>query len=306
MIFAAIALAFVPVSAAPALTKVWPQTVKASTILADDDESHDPNLLFDDDAKTSWCEGEPGDGTGSTIEIGLDEPDATTLHLDVRPGLQASEKLLSANGAPAVIGVVVTDAKARTLASSKVTVTAGMTATAVDLSIPPLHSRAEAFERGTITVTLRLEQVRKGAKYADTCISDIAVSVDKPRAAAAELAVKGNLFARLAVLRPTAPWAIKGTICLGDGDSALHRHVFRLKATKKWPKAVPFDSGDSVVARVLVGSEVFAEDPPGPDGGRSVVSPGPDGNWNLHADVPADALEHVRDYPESPGACSEH
>jgi hypothetical protein len=177
------------------------------------EENYHPNYVLDGDPRTAWVEGDAGDGVGATLSIPLSTlSSARAIKLRVRNGYQKSEALLLANGAPSAVTATVTRHGAP-VASLPLTLSATMGWQEFTLPVP-----AGASIDG---VELRLESVRAGKTYKDTCISDVELwsDSDVPYAAAVEAAkhaaVVGWIGERVAAARYFAAlppsWPYAGT-----------------------------------------------------------------------------------------------
>jgi hypothetical protein len=164
------------VSAAPALAdfkRLYAERATASSFLESNwnkyQENYHPTYVLDDDPKTAWVEGAEGDGVGEALTIPLSAlKSARALKLVLTPGYQKSRGLFAANGTPTALSVVVKDL-------------AGTQTGTAELTLKPAWGQ-QTFEvpvkGGLASVTLTVKAVRAGAKYRDTCLSDVQVFVD--------------------------------------------------------------------------------------------------------------------------------
>ena len=134
------------------------------------EENYHPSYVLDGDPKTAWVEGDEGDGIGATVTIPLSMlSSARAVQLRVRNGYQKSPKLLTANGAPAAVTVVVSH-QGSAVAQVQASLDRGAALQAITVPIPP----GVALD----AVSLRIDAVSPGTVYKDTCISDMEVWVD--------------------------------------------------------------------------------------------------------------------------------
>jgi hypothetical protein len=165
----------------------------ASSFLRSDwnkfEENYHPSYVLDDDPKTAWVEGRPDDGIGESIFIETSTVSRVrTLRLGIKNGYQKSEKLLEANSAPAQVTVIVLNDGGTEVTRQKATLTRTMGVQDIDIALngKPLAA-----------VMIEIDAVHPGRVYRDTCISDIAISIDSdvPYNAKAERAKQEALFA---------------------------------------------------------------------------------------------------------------
>ncbi|MFM2244380.1 MAG: hypothetical protein RL071_454 [Pseudomonadota bacterium] len=151
--------------------RLHPREVTASSALqsswAQFQENYQPNYVADDNPATAWVEGVAGDGVGErlTLQVGPARG-ATAVTVRLRPGYQKSEGLLKANAAPKRVRI---DARNAT----------GVVATG-ELSLPRAMGwqelRLDLPADSTLSaVEITILEVHPGSKYADTCVSDVAV-----------------------------------------------------------------------------------------------------------------------------------
>lgn len=169
LLLAALALCAAPAHAEEG--RLHPRAVTASSALqsswAQFQENYQPNYVADDNPATAWVEGVTGDGVGErlTLQVGPARG-ATAVTVRLRAGYQKSEGLLKANAAPKRVRI---DAKNAT----------GVVATG-ELSLPRAMGwqelRLDLPADSTLSaVEITILEVHPGSKYADTCISDVAV-----------------------------------------------------------------------------------------------------------------------------------
>ena len=183
-----IGLLFSQEAAAEELPRLHPRRVMASSMLRSDwnryEENYHPNYAADDNPATAWVEGRPGSGEGESLRLELSAvPKAKAVHVSIRNGYQKSEKLLLANAAVKPADIVVYDGTTRVaFASVELTRTMGWQEVVVPVAGKG-HFNA---------VQVEVREVHPGSKYADLCISDVAVRVStgQPYRAAVENAHK--------------------------------------------------------------------------------------------------------------------
>jgi hypothetical protein len=165
------ALAFGSTHAHAEEGRLHPRAVTASSALqsnwAQFQENYQPNYVADDNPATAWVEGVAGVGVGErlTLQVGPARG-ASAVTVRLRAGYQKSEGLLKANAAPKRVRI---DARSAT----------GVVATG-ELSLPRAMGwqelRLDLPADSTLSaVEITILEVHPGSKYADTCISDVAV-----------------------------------------------------------------------------------------------------------------------------------
>lgn len=112
----------------------------------------------DGDEKTSWQEGEQGDGIGSTLTLHFDR-EYSVRYLVMKLGNWRSDSLYEENNRPKTLSIMLGEE------SVQVTVPDEKKEVCVTLSRDVKAS----------DVTLRVDDVYKGSKYDDTCIAEISV-----------------------------------------------------------------------------------------------------------------------------------
>ncbi|WP_224249344.1 NADase-type glycan-binding domain-containing protein [Hyalangium gracile] len=143
------------------------------------EENYHPSYVLDDDPKTAWVEGAEGDGIGESLTIPLSNlKSARAVRLVIFNGYQKSQGLLAANAAPRQLTISVRGLGGSESARKQVTLERKLGGQSFD--IPVTGSVAE--------VVLTIDSVHPGAKYKDTCVSDVQVFVDSdvPYSAAVE------------------------------------------------------------------------------------------------------------------------
>ena len=122
-----------------------------------------PHHLADDSFRAAWSEGAPGNGIGEWVELKPAAP-APLLALEVTPGFAPPDdgrKLFEANGSPTRVEILLNGEHA-------------FVATLGDVPRPqviPVVGYGKPVSR--IRITIR--EVRPGKKYADTCITRVAL-----------------------------------------------------------------------------------------------------------------------------------
>ncbi len=194
-------------------------------------ENYHPNYALDGNPATAWVEGADGDGLGEVLAWDVSPlPSARAVKLRIRNGYQKSADLLAANAAPKE--VVVTVWRGREVVG---TTTVGLTRATGWQDIV-----VDTGGRGLNHVELKVVSVTPGAKYRDTCLSDVQTWVDSdvPYNAAAELAKKAALERWITERVETA------------------RHFASLPPT--WPFAAPAFRRGSVEAEEAAAFEAVA------------------------------------------------
>jgi hypothetical protein len=146
-----------------------------------------PFRLRDGDPRTAWCEGAPGDGVGEIVigpAVRLDRA------VEVRVGFSKSPALFAANGRPTRVRVHVLAGRSvggsrrseeysqlRVIGTREVTLEdvdrfQPLPITIADLPRTPVDPDFRAF------LALEILEVTPGAKYHDTCISDLRQAPD--------------------------------------------------------------------------------------------------------------------------------
>lgn len=190
----ALVLISLPALAAETFQRLYSNEAVASSFLQNDwnrySENYHPNYALDDDSKTAWVEGVPGNGERQSLTLRFSVlKSARTVRVRIRNGYQRSKSLLAANAAPRQVTLSLLNAVGEEVFHQKATLTRTWGWQQVDLS-PPANTQL-AF------LKLRIDSTWPGARYKDTCISDVQVLVDSdvPYNAKAELAKKAALVA---------------------------------------------------------------------------------------------------------------
>lgn len=138
-----------------------PLQIRASSSLVEQGRTYGPEHLTDRDPATAWCEGASTNGIGETLTVALDRPMDPVL--TVVPGYTKSARSLVDNGQPRLLLVRTDGGLLREIAL-------------------PWRERPsdEAFEialdaPGTTSFTVELVEAWPGARWDDTCISEIGV-----------------------------------------------------------------------------------------------------------------------------------
>lgn len=150
-------------------------------------ENYHPNYALDDDPKTAWVEGAEGDGLGEALTIPLSNlASARAVRLVLFNGYQKSAALLAANGAPAQLTATVRGPGGLEAGRKQLTLARKMGPQSFDIPV----------SGPVVDVVLTVDGVHPGAKYRDTCISDVQVFVDSdvPYNAGAEKAKREALL----------------------------------------------------------------------------------------------------------------
>ncbi len=168
------------------------QTVRHDTVLAPA-EQYGPQLAFDGDPSTAWCEGEPGHGEGKGITIVLDQP-RTLVAIEIHGGYFKSADLLAANSRVRELAMTASNGTSGQMFTSTLTISDPTVVPAVDpcgaTSPAPdpaswfawvrdrpgemAYSNLESGQSMPVDVIeLDLSAVYPGSKYTDTCISEV-------------------------------------------------------------------------------------------------------------------------------------
>ena len=133
------------------------------------EENYHPSYVLDDDPKTAWVEGADGEGVGESLSIPVSNlASARAVRLVVFNGYQKTQGLLSANAAPKQLTVTVLDPGKGESARQQLTLERKMGPQSFEIPV-----------KGPVAeVVLTVDSVHPGAKYKDTCISDVQVFVD--------------------------------------------------------------------------------------------------------------------------------
>jgi hypothetical protein len=161
-------------------------TFKASSTLADGKGRYDAANAFDGNPDTAWCEGVKGSGVGESLTVTFPEP----VHLEgffLSGGYFKSLATLKENGRVARVTVTLDGTRSRTFTFADPTVPGR------DASGKPVKSADAwfALARGhgakvdglggeTRSIKLVINGVHPGAKYEDTCISDVRLVLARP------------------------------------------------------------------------------------------------------------------------------
>ncbi|HZI16200.1 MAG TPA: hypothetical protein VE153_37900 [Myxococcus sp.] len=250
-------------------------------------ENYHPNYALDDDPKTAWVEGAEGDGIGEALTIPLSNlASARAVRLVIFNGYQKSAALLAANGAPAQLTATVRGPGGKEAGRKQLTLARKMGPQSFDIPV----------SGPVVDVVLTVDGVHPGAKYRDTCVSDVQVFVDSdvPYNAGAEKAKREALLKwkkeRLATakyyasLPRTYPYASTHFDKKETSRQLASRFVRRKKGTE--PEYVPVKGFAPLLERLrkedaLVSGLVSAQD-------RALLQeletlskekPAPEGRW---------------------------
>ncbi|MFT5680772.1 MAG: hypothetical protein ACI8RZ_001678 [Myxococcota bacterium] len=186
------------VCADPICMDCEPATIEA--VLADSvlTGNYGAHLALDGDQSTAWCEGVDGTGVGQSLSIALAEPELIEAIL-IHGGYFKSASLLAANGRIKAMTMVAEngmggpriDASFQLADPAQIPATdpCGAPGTPSDMTSDAWFSRASTNNGalvwqndGTFTepmagINLTISDVFPGAKFADTCISEIQIFV---------------------------------------------------------------------------------------------------------------------------------
>lgn len=142
----------------------------SSTLPASKDKSYEADNLIDKDYTTVWAEGAPGDGIGETITIHLDKKQPL-YGVQIVSGYTASYKQYNDNGIPTEFKADFGNGAVAEGSLDEYYV--GEQDTSEELA-DSSRSRIELDKPAiTDTVTITITGVRPGAKYDDTCASEV-------------------------------------------------------------------------------------------------------------------------------------
>ncbi len=135
-------------------------TLSASSVLAGDIDSHEPDCLVDGNTTTAWCEGVSGTGEGEWVEFNSDMKQ--NVHsIRIMAGFNKSEDLYWKNSRPKDITITFDDG----------------TTTTSTLSDEPFAWHTITLSETVQTSSLRItiDSTYPGSRYTDTCISEITI-----------------------------------------------------------------------------------------------------------------------------------
>lgn len=133
-------------------------------------ENYHPTYILDDNPRTAWVEGAPGDGLGSWISWPVSRVSAAhRVKLRLRNGYHKSQKLLIANAAPSRVAIELLDGtKTRFRQEVELDRTLAWQEIILD---PPEDVPVDG-------VKITVLEAHEGSAYQDTCISDVQTFVD--------------------------------------------------------------------------------------------------------------------------------
>ncbi len=150
--------------------------VKASSVLKGNKDYSPANMASLDPSKV-WCKGKPGSGVGEWIELSLKaKPGATvvrTIDLKVLPGYAATDQLYQANARPARIVVEAFDRTTKQPVTGQSVYTFNL-ADAPFLQVFSVDV-GRSVDSSKISLRIKIDDVFKGDKYEDMCITEIRV-----------------------------------------------------------------------------------------------------------------------------------
>ena len=143
----------------------------SSELAASKGKTYSGKNLIDGDFKTVWCEGAKGDGAGETITLKLDKKQLVS-GIQICNGYTASYDLYNSNG-------VLTDVSIDFGNGKKVDDKINGYANAGDTAEVLAESNFNVIELDepveTDTITIKITGAKSGAKYDDTCVSEVTV-----------------------------------------------------------------------------------------------------------------------------------
>jgi hypothetical protein len=152
--------------------------VKTSSVLNGKNKDYNPANMASFDPSKVWCEGNSSYGVGEWIELSLKEKPRSavlrTIDLKVLPGYAATDQLYQANARPSRIVVEAFDRRTK----QRVT---GQSAYTFNLADAPflqgfsLDIGLPSVDPSKIGIRIKIDDVFKGDKYEDMCITEIQV-----------------------------------------------------------------------------------------------------------------------------------
>jgi hypothetical protein len=164
-------------------------------------ENYHPSYVLDENPATAWVEGADGYGENQSLTLPLSPlTSARALRLRIWNGYQKSKDLFAKNSAPRRVRVAVLAPTGEEVVGREVELARAWGPQDVVVDVPP--------GRGLSAVRLTILSVYPGARYKDTCISDVLVDVDSqvPYNAAAEAGKLTALRAWVAGRKQTAAY----------------------------------------------------------------------------------------------------
>src|SRR6266571_1803511 len=151
--------------------------VKTSSVLKQKNRDYSPVNMASLDPSKVWCKGNPGNGVGEWIELSLKaKPGATvvrTIDLKVLPGYAATDQLYQANARPARIVVEAFDRTTKQPVTGQSVYTFNL-ADAPFLQVFSVDV-GRSVDPSQINLRIKIDDVFKGDKYEDMCITEIRV-----------------------------------------------------------------------------------------------------------------------------------
>lgn len=170
--------------------------IRASSSLKEGNRVYGPELAFDGDMRTAWCEGVSGSGEGEWIEIPLIFSEFS--HVQIWPGYLKSDAHWENNGSPKHYRVSHKDWAFEVLDTTvrldpKRWPDHGFAGDTTDFTsssghvVQPIGVGHDSFPlKGSDAVgdvvRIQILEARKGKKYDDTCISEIRLTAIMPHA----------------------------------------------------------------------------------------------------------------------------
>jgi len=146
----------------------------SSTLDASRSASYGADNAFDGNPETAWCEGVDGDGVGEWLLVDLGEAAAlgslAGLRVEVFTGYQKNAQTYHANGRPTRLRVVL-------LAADKVAARTALSCgqeSRCSGAVPVAGPLA-----GPVRLRLTVDKVEPGAKFHDTCVSEVLPSLPR-------------------------------------------------------------------------------------------------------------------------------
>ena len=143
----------------------------SSELAASKGKTYSGKNLIDGDFKTVWCEGAKGDGAGETITLKLDKKQLVS-GIQICNGYTASYDLYNSNGVLTDVSIDFGNGKK---VDDKINGYANAGDTAEQLSEYNLNVVELDEPVETDTITIKITGAKSGAKYDDTCVSEVTV-----------------------------------------------------------------------------------------------------------------------------------
>lgn len=131
---------------------------EASSSLYDEPQKYPIANIFDNNLNTAWVKGKLGDGIGEWINVGF-EPESTLSQIKIINGYAKSKEIYMANNRVKKVMLIFSDGKSQEFVLKD---------NILDYQTIKLTKPIK-----TDSVRITIEEIYKGTKYNDTCISEI-------------------------------------------------------------------------------------------------------------------------------------